>query len=91
MTAMRWPPFKLPFNSDKNERLKSRLSERFGRYLKKLRKRHGMTQEELSFRSNVSSVYISQLEQGEKHPSLFVCWKISQALSMEFDEFWREF
>jgi transcriptional regulator with XRE-family HTH domain len=43
----------------------------------RLRKRLGISQEELAFRAAVHGTYISQLERGFKSPTLHVMLKLS--------------
>jgi transcriptional regulator with XRE-family HTH domain len=52
----------------------------FGREVARLRKRLGISQEELAFRAEVHRTYISQLERGIKSPTLNVILKLSRAL-----------
>lgn len=53
----------------------------FGREIARLRKRVGLSQEELGFRAEVHRTYISQLERGLKSPTLVVILKLSRALN----------
>jgi transcriptional regulator with XRE-family HTH domain len=52
----------------------------FGREIARLRKRIGLSQEELGFRAEVHRTYISQLERGLKSPTLSVMLRLSRAL-----------
>lgn len=52
----------------------------FGKEVVQLRKRLGISQEELAFRAEVHRTYISQLERGLKSPTLSVILKLSRAL-----------
>ncbi|MBH0178418.1 MAG: helix-turn-helix transcriptional regulator [Nitrospira sp.] len=52
----------------------------FGRKVVRLRKRLGISQEELAFRAEVHRTYISQLERGLKSPTLSVIMRLSRAL-----------
>jgi transcriptional regulator with XRE-family HTH domain len=52
----------------------------FGNEVVRLRKRLGISQEELAFRAEVHRTYISQLERGLKSPTLSVILKLSRAL-----------
>jgi transcriptional regulator with XRE-family HTH domain len=52
----------------------------FGREIARLRKRIGLSQEELGFRAEVHRTYISQLERGLKSPTLSMMLKLSRAL-----------
>jgi XRE family transcriptional regulator, regulator of sulfur utilization len=49
----------------------------FGMEVARLRKRLGISQEELAFRAAVHGTYISQLERGFKSPTLHVMLKLS--------------
>lgn len=51
-----------------------------GKEIARLRKRIGLSQEELGFRAEVHRTYISQLERGLKSPTLSVILKLSRAL-----------
>jgi transcriptional regulator with XRE-family HTH domain len=59
---------------------KSKPEALFGREIARLRKRLGLSQEELGFRADVHRTYISQLERGLKSPTLTVILKLTQAL-----------
>jgi transcriptional regulator with XRE-family HTH domain len=52
----------------------------FGKEIAHLRKRIGLSQEELGFRAEVHRTYISQLERGLKSPTLSMLLKLSRAL-----------
>lgn len=52
----------------------------FGREVARLRKRLGISQEELAFRAEVHRTYVSQLERGLKSPTLNMILKLSRAL-----------
>ena len=51
-----------------------------GKEIARLRKRIGLSQEELGFRAEVHRTYISQLERGLKSPTLSMILKLSRAL-----------
>jgi transcriptional regulator with XRE-family HTH domain len=52
----------------------------FGTEIARLRRRVGISQEELGFRAEVHRTYISQLERGLKSPTLNVILRLSRAL-----------
>jgi transcriptional regulator with XRE-family HTH domain len=52
----------------------------FGLALQELRKARKMSQEELGFESGYHRTYISQLERGQKSPSLRAIFKLAVAL-----------
>jgi|CXWL01.1.fsa_nt_gi transcriptional regulator with XRE-family HTH domain len=51
-----------------------------GKEIARLRKRIGLSQEELGFRAEVHRTYVSQLERGLKSPTLSMILKLSRAL-----------
>ncbi|MGM1050420.1 MAG: helix-turn-helix domain-containing protein [Bacillota bacterium] len=55
----------------------------FGKALRKLRKENQLTQDELSLYSRVDRSYISELENGEKAPSLHTILSLSKALHIK--------
>ncbi len=54
----------------------------FGKEIARLRKRVGLSQEELGFRAEVHRTYISQLERGLKSPTLSMMLKLARALKV---------
>ncbi|MCY3985551.1 MAG: helix-turn-helix domain-containing protein [Candidatus Dadabacteria bacterium] len=62
---------------------------RFGDYLKRIRKRKKITQENLARSLDVSSVYIHQLETGKVDAPCFDrCQQISSILGIRVEELW---
>ena len=59
------------------------LEKAFGQVLREIRKDRGLSQEELGFESGQHRTYISQLERGQKSPSLRTIFQLSQALRVE--------
>lgn len=57
-------------------------AELFGRRLRELRKKRGLTQEALAESADLSGNYISDLELGLKVPSLTILVRLSQALDV---------
>jgi len=52
----------------------------FGAVVSDLRRRLGISQEELGFQAGVHRTYISQIERGLKSPTLTVILRLSKAL-----------
>ena len=52
----------------------------FGKVVSELRRRSGISQEELGFQAGVHRTYISQIERGLKSPTLTVILKLAKAL-----------
>ena len=53
----------------------------FGEVVRRLRKEHVWTQEDLAERSGLTTTYIGQVERGDKVPSLTVVLKLCFALN----------
>jgi transcriptional regulator with XRE-family HTH domain len=51
-----------------------------GLRIKRLRERHGLTQEELGRETGLSRIFIQKLELGERLPSLFTLGRIARTL-----------
>lgn len=58
----------------------------FGRALRQVRTDRGLSQEELAFESEVHRTYISELERGQKNPSLATVERLSHALGVKVSE-----
>ncbi len=69
----------------------SRIEEKFGQQVRKLRLDQHISQEELGFRSNLSKNYISDVESGTRNVSLQAIEKISKGLNVEIYQLfdWR--
>ena len=58
------------------------LEKAFGEELQKAREKSGLTQEKLGFESGYHRTYISQLERGQKSPTLKAVFSLSKALNI---------
>lgn len=54
----------------------------FGQVLRRLRKAHGLTQEELAARADIERTFVSFLERGLRQPTLTTILKIAKALDV---------
>jgi len=72
-------------NSPKSHKIKS-VEQAFGQILRQLRQKRGLSQEELALESGYHRTYISQLERGQKNPSLQTIFQLAKALNMEPSE-----
>ena len=61
----------------------------FGRVLNDVRKKRGLTQEELAFKSGYDPTYISMLERGKKSPSLRTIVSLATVLKTTGSELLR--
>ena len=60
--------------------------ERLGARVKELRRRRGLTLEDLAERAGVSRAMISKVERGEKNPTLVVAAKVAEGLGVTIAE-----
>ena len=56
------------------------MRKEFGRKVRKIRKNQNLTQEELSFRSDVNRTFIGMVERGEKNITIESMEKIADGL-----------
>ncbi len=57
-----------------------------GRRIKVLRKKRGLSQEEVASKADISPNYVSRMERGTENPTLDMLIKISEALNVELWE-----
>lgn len=69
------------------ERKNTKLIKAFAKTLKKHRKRAGLSQEELAFRTDISVSYISLLETENRQPTLTVLDALAAELGISLSEF----
>ena len=63
------------------------LRKAFGVALKKLRTQKNLSQQEVADYSDLDRSYISGLENGKYHPTLFVLYKVSECLATKPEDF----
>ena len=63
-----------------------RVSDTFPPNLLRVRRRAGLSQEQLAFRAGVTRNYVGGLERGEKSPTLRTVDKLAEALGVSPDE-----
>jgi len=64
----------------------SSIQKKFGKKVKELRKKKGLTQEDLAEKINVDRSYMGFIERGERNPTLDKIEKISKALNITLSE-----
>ena len=64
--------------------------ENIGRRIKEARTKHGLTQEQLAEKIDITIVYMSELERGVKLPSLTLFVNIAEALHVSTDSLLRD-
>jgi transcriptional regulator with XRE-family HTH domain len=68
---------------------KTAASDSFGRGLRQLRTRAGMSQEELAHEADISLRYIGQIERGYQRPTSDVILALAAALGVEGEDLMR--
>jgi transcriptional regulator with XRE-family HTH domain len=61
------------------------LSRILGRNVRELRKRKGMSQEELALETGMKRSYVSDIERGTRNPSVKAIARLAAALKVEPD------
>lgn len=59
---------------------------RFGKKLRSLRKKVGISQEELGFRAGIHRTYVGAIERGEQNVSIENVYKLAKALKVSEKE-----
>jgi transcriptional regulator with XRE-family HTH domain len=81
---------KLQLKSDlshqENKNLRDEFTMKLGKRLKEVRKQKGLTQQELAEKASLHLTYVSHLELGKYHPTVFVMMKISKALGVSMND-----
>lgn len=62
------------------------LSNDFGKRVKQLREELTLTQEEFGYRCNLQASHISQIERGEKNPTLDTIYKIANGFNLSLPQ-----
>ncbi len=65
--------------------IKKKILVSFGEKVRELRKMHGMSQEELSFKADLHRTYIGMIERAEKNITLVNIEKIANALDVKLN------
>ncbi len=60
----------------------SEITKKLGARIRAFRKGTGMSQEELAFKSSISTTYLGQLERAEKSPTVDILERIAKALDI---------
>ncbi|MBQ8458961.1 helix-turn-helix transcriptional regulator [bacterium] len=63
------------------------LCRKFGQKVAFLRKEADITQEELAFRANISTSYLSSIERGITDTTISTVKRLGKALNIELNEF----
>lgn len=66
-----------------------KITEFFGNRIKEIRSELNISQEELSFRTELHRTYISSIELGKRNVSLVNIEKLAKALECEISDFFK--
>jgi transcriptional regulator with XRE-family HTH domain len=64
-----------------------KIENAFGKRVRVLRSKKGLSQEDLAFKAGVHRTYLGSIERGERNPSLKNIVAIARALDIELSEF----
>ena len=70
--------------------MKENTAKLVGNRIKLLRVRKNVSQEELSFKSDLHRTYIGAIERGEKCPTIETILKITQAFEISLSDFFSD-
>jgi len=73
---------------DKEQR---KFQKEFGKHLALIRKKYGLTQEQLAHRVGVHRTYIGFIEQGKRNPTVGTMYRIAQAMDTDLKRFFSPF
>lgn len=59
------------------------FAKNFGQRVVELRKKQGLTQEELADKAEIERSYMGAIERGERNPTLVKIFQLSKALEIE--------
>lgn len=76
--------------ADKREE-KAKFASEIGKHLRKLREAKKISQEQLSNKAGYYHTYVNKIEQGKYSPSLHTIWRLSHALNMTLEQFFKDF
>lgn len=76
-------------NSRREE--KKKFAEKIGKHLREIREDIKISQENLSLKAGYYRTYVGKIEQGKYSPSLHTVWRLSHALGMALDKFFKGF
>lgn len=64
--------------------------KQFGKRLRELRKKIGLSQEELGFQAGIHRTYVGAIERGEQNVSIDNIHKLAKALKISPDELFKK-
>ncbi|MBP9669813.1 helix-turn-helix transcriptional regulator [Candidatus Woesebacteria bacterium] len=77
--------------STRNNPERTKFRKELATLVKSVREKKKITQEELADLAGLNSAYIGHLERGVYSPTLYVTWKIAEALGIPLQELLQNF
>ncbi|QQS44567.1 helix-turn-helix transcriptional regulator [Candidatus Roizmanbacteria bacterium] len=85
------PKYKPSLSKSEQDKLRKQFTRKLALHLRKVREEKGLTQEDLAFKAGVNTAYYSHLERGVYSPTMFVIWRLAQALGLDLENFMTGF
>lgn len=85
------PKYKPSLSKSEQDKLRKQFTRKLALHLRKVREEKGLTQEDLAFKAGVNTAYYSHLERGVYNPTMFVIWRLAQALELDLEKFMTGF
>lgn len=85
------PKYRPSLSKEEQEKIKTQFTEVLASHIRKVRDEKGMTQEDLAFKAGINTAYLGHLERGVYSPTMFVIWRLAEALDMNMEEFMQGF
>ena len=73
-----------------DEESERKIKAKFGRRLREMRKRKGLSQETLALACDLDRTYIGSIERGERNISLINIYKIAEAMGTTAESFFTD-
>ncbi|MEO8581779.1 MAG: helix-turn-helix transcriptional regulator [Patescibacteria group bacterium] len=83
------PKYKPSLPRTEVDQQRKQFTHKLAIHLRSLRDDKGFTQEELAFKAGINTAYYSHLERGVYSPTMFIMWRIAQALGIKLEELMR--
>lgn len=83
--------YKPSLSKGEQDKLRKQFTRKLALHLRKVREDKGLIQEELAFKAGVNTAYYGHLERGVYSPTMFVIWRLSQALGLTLEDFMNSF
>jgi putative transcriptional regulator len=78
--------FRKTFDSKGGDTIRTVFTTHFAKRVKAVRMEKGLTQEQVAYLAGIDDAHLGHLEIGRDRVSLFLAWKIANALDVSLDE-----